>query len=306
MKIFRPVFWKDKNILSYILYPVSLIFILIIFLKKMWKQKKFKIKTICIGNIFIGGTGKTSLSIEIYKMINKKIKTTYIKKKYKNQVDEKQLLQKNGNVFFEKHREDALKLAQDKNFKVAILDDGLQQKNIKYDLKIVCFNSKEAIGNEFIIPSGPLREKFNEIKNYDLVFIIGNNPNKKLFNKIKKIKKKSSIFLANYVPTNLSQFNLKKKYLIFSGIGNPHEFENTLIKNKFKIEEKVTFPDHYEYKDKDLKNIRDLAKKKKLDIITTEKDFLRLKKRQKKNIKFLIVKLDISKKSKLKKILLKK
>lgn len=306
MKIFRPVFWKDKNILSYILYPVSLIFILIIFLKKSQKQKKFKIKTICIGNIFIGGTGKTSLSIEIYKIINKKIKTTFIKKRYENQVDEKQLLQNNGNVFFENYREDALKLAQDKNFKVAILDDGLQQKNIKYDLKIVCFNSKEAIGNEFIIPSGPLREKFNEIKNYDLVFIIGNNPNKKLFNKIKKIKKKSSIFLANYIPTNLSQFNLKKKYLIFSGIGNPHEFENTLIKNKFKIEEKVTFPDHYEYKDKDLKNIRDLAKKKKLDIITTEKDFLRLKKRQKKNIKFLIVKLDISKKSKLKKILLKK
>ena len=306
MKIFRPVFWKDKNILSYILYPVSLIFILIIFLKKSQKQKKFKIKTICIGNIFIGGTGKTSLSIEIYKIINKKIKTTFIKKRYENQVDEKQLLQNNGNVFFENHREDALKLAQDKNFKVAILDDGLQQKNIKYDLKIVCFNSKEAIGNEFIIPSGPLREKFNEIKNYDLVFIIGNNLNKKLFNKIKKIKNKSSIFLANYVPTNLSQFNLKKKYLIFSGIGNPHEFENTLIKNKFKIEEKVTFPDHYEYKDKDLKNIRDLAKKKKLDIITTEKDFLRLKKRQKKNIKFLMVKLDISKKSKLKKILLKK
>ena len=306
MKIFRPVFWKDKNILSYILYPVSLIFILIIFLKKSQKQKKFKIKTICIGNIFIGGTGKTSLSIEIFKIINKKIKTTFIKKKYKNQVDEKQLLQNNGNVFFENHREDALKLAQDKNFKVAILDDGLQQKNIKYDLKIVCFNSKEAIGNEFIIPSGPLREKFNEIKNYDLVFIIGNNPNKKLFDKIKKIKKKSSIFLANYVPTNLSQFNLKKKYLIFSGIGNPHEFENTLIKNKFMIEEKVTFPDHYEYQDKDLKNIKDLAQKKKLDIITTEKDFLRLKKRQKKNIKFLIVKLDISKKSKLKKILLKK
>ena len=306
MKIFRPVFWKSKNILSYILYPVSLIFILIIFLKKSQKQKKFKIKTICIGNIFIGGTGKTSLSIEIYKMINKKIKTTFIKKRYENQVDEKQLLQNNGNVFFENYREDALKLAQDKNFKVAILDDGLQQKNIKYDLKIVCFNSKEAIGNEFIIPSGPLREKFNEIKNYDLVFIIGNNPNKKLFNKIKKIKKKSSIFLANYVPTNLSQFNLKKKYLIFSGIGNPHEFENTLIKNKFKIEEKVTFPDHYEYQDKDLKNIKDLAQKKKLDIITTEKDFLRLKKRQKKNIKFLMIKLDIDKKNKLKKILLKK
>ena len=79
-----------------------------------------------------------------------------------------------------------------------------------------------------------------------------------------------------------------------------------MIKNKFKIEEKVTFPDHYEYQDKDLKNIKDLAQKKKLDIITTEKDFLRLKKRQKKNIKFLMVKLDINKKSKLEKILLEK
>ena len=175
MKILRPAFWKNKNIISLILYPISLIFLLVLSLKKNSKSKKFKIKTICVGNIFIGGTGKTSLSIAIFKIINKKFRTTFIKKKYTNQLDEKRLLAKNGNVIFKNERIKALSLAQ-KKYKVAILDDGLQQKNIKYDLKIVCFNSSEAVGNNFMLPAGPLREKFSEIKNYDLVFIIGDNP----------------------------------------------------------------------------------------------------------------------------------
>ena len=108
----------------------------------------------------------------------------------------------------------ALSIAQ-KKYKMAILDDGLQQKNIKYDLEIVCFNSTETIGNNFILPAGPLREKFSEIKNYDLVFIIGDNPDRKFINKIKTIKKNSNIFFANYSVSNLSKFNLKKNILFF-------------------------------------------------------------------------------------------
>ena len=304
MKILRPAFWKTKNIISFILYPISLILLLVLTLKKNQKQKKFQIKTICVGNIFIGGTGKTSLSIAILKIVNKKFKTTFIKKKYTNQLDEKRLLAKYGNVIFEDERIKALNIAQ-KNYKMAILDDGLQQKNIKYDLKIVCFNSTEAIGNNFILPAGPLREKFSEIKTYDLVFIIGDNPDRKFINKIKTIKKNSNIFFANYSVSNLSKFNLKKKYLIFSGIGNPHEFENTLLKNKFKIEKKIIFPDHYNYAEKDLKMIKDLARRKKLDIITTEKDFLRLDKQQKKDIKYLSIELKIKDIDKFKKRLLK-
>ena len=214
MKILRPAFWKTKNIISFILYPISLILLLVLSLKKKLKKKKFQIKTICVGNIFIGGTGKTSLSIAILKIVNKKFKTTFIKKKYTNQLDEKRLLAKYGNVIFEDERIKALNIAQ-KNYKMAILDDGLQQKNIKYDLKIVCFNSTEAIGNNFILPAGPLREKFSEIKNYDLVFIIGDNPDRKFINKIKTIKKNSNIFFANYSVSNLSKFNLKKNILFF-------------------------------------------------------------------------------------------
>ena len=67
----------------------------------------------------------------------------------------------------------SLKLAEKKKYEVALLDDGLQQKNIDYNLKIVCFNSSEFIGNGYLLPAGPLRENIAELKNYDCVFLNG-------------------------------------------------------------------------------------------------------------------------------------
>ena len=180
----------------------------------------------------------------------------------------------------------------------------MQQKNINYDLKIICFNSKEAIGNQNIIPAGPLRENINEIKNYDLVFLNGDKKNYKLSSKLKSINKNIKIFEGNYKPLNIKNFNLKKKYLMFCGIGNPHEFENTLIKQKFNISKKIIYPDHFKLSNFELKRIKDIAKKENLLLITTEKDFYRLNKIQRKNIKFLKIKLEIKNKEKFKKILL--
>ncbi len=90
---------------------------------------------------------------------------------------------------------------------------------------------------------------------------------------------------------------------MFCGIGNPQEFGNTLNKYKFKIKKKIIFPDHYNISDEQIKNIKKIAKKNKLNIITTEKDFLRLKKYNRKNIKFLKVDLNIKKLFEFKKLL---
>ena len=92
---------------------------------------------------------------------------------------------------------------------------------------------------------------------------------------------------------------------MFCGIGNPHEFENTLLKYKFTIKKKFIYPDHYQISDKDINEIKDFAKKEKLTIITTEKDYLRLHKNQQMGIKFLKIKLKIKNLIKLKKILFK-
>ena len=103
--------------------------------KKFSLKKNFKIKTICVGNIFIGGTGKTSLAIEINELLKKKFKTVFIKKNYDNQLDEINLLNNKGKIIVSNNRESALLSAIKKKYELAILDDGLQQKNINYDLK---------------------------------------------------------------------------------------------------------------------------------------------------------------------------
>ena len=306
MKLIKPKFWKTKNFISLILYPLSSIAFLINSIKKFSIRKTFEIKTICIGNIFIGGTGKTSLAIEINELLRKKFRTVFIKKDYKNQIDEINLLNNKGKIISSSNREDALLSAIKKKYQVAILDDGLQQKNINYDLRIACFNSEYGLGNEFMLPAGPLRENLSVIKNYDLIFLNGEKNNKKILNKFKSINKDLKIFEGKYKPLNLKKFNLKKKYLMFCGIGNPHEFEQTLIKYKFNISKKIIFPDHHKFSNIDLKKLNYNANRDNLTLITTEKDFFRLNKTQSKNIKFLKIKLEIKNREKLKKILISK
>ena len=306
MKLIKPHFWETKNYISFALYPLSVITYLINITKKLSIKKNFEIKTICIGNIFLGGTGKTSLAIEVNELLKKKFKTVFIKKDYENQSDEINLLNNKGNIISSDHRESALLSAVKKKYQVAILDDGLQQKNINYDLKIVCFNSENALGNEYMLPAGPLRENINEINNYDCIFINGEKKNTKLLSKLKSINKNIKIFEGKYRPSNLKNFNLKKKYLMFCGIGNPHEFEQTLIKYKFNICKKIIYPDHHKLTKIELKKLKDKAKNENLILITTEKDFFRLNKIERKNIKFLKINLEIKDKKNFEKILISK
>jgi len=266
---------------------------LINLIKKFSVKKKFSIKTICIGNICVGGTGKTPLSIKIDKILKKKYKTVFVKKKYSDQSDEQSLLRSNGNLICTNYRDNGLKIAQKLKYDVAIMDDGLQEKSIKYDLTIACFNTSEGIGNGLLLPAGPLRENISAIKNYDAIFLNGEKKNKKLFLLLKKINNNLKIFEGKYVPLNIKNFNRNKKFIIFSGLGNPEEYERTLKKYKFKIKEKFVFPDHHKFSNSEIKKIKKIAKNNKLEIITTEKDYFRLNNKNKKNIKFLKVNLQI-------------
>ncbi len=293
MKINRPLFWNQKNLISFFLYPLSLITFLINIIKKISTKKNFKIKSICVGNLYVGGTGKTPLSIKINNILKKKYKTVFIKKKYFDQLDEQSILKSHGNLICSKYRNTALKIATIKKYDVAILDDGLQEKSLNYNISIACFNSSDGIGNGLLIPAGPLRENVSELKNYDAIFLNGEKKNKKLSKYFKKLNKNIKIFEARYIPTNLNSFNLKKNFLFFCGLGNPSEFERTLKKYKFKIKEKFIYPDHYNFSNFDILNLKKLAKNKKLNIITTEKDYLRLNKKNRKNVKYLRVDLNI-------------
>ena len=303
MKINKPLFWDNINIISLLLLPLTLITLIVSLLGNLKIKEKLKIRTICVGNLYIGGTGKTPLAIKINEILKDNFKTVFIKKKYSDQIDEQKLLSSYGSLICSKYRIIALKQAINKKFNLAILDDGLQDKNLKYDISIVCFNSSSLAGNKFLIPAGPLRERFLKIKDYNVIFLNGDNINTKFENDLLKINPKLLIFRAKYIPKNLNSLSRKKRFLMFCGIGNPFEFELTLKKYNFKIKEILHFPDHYKYKDTDIKEIKKIANKKNLKIITTEKDYNRLSTRNKKNIEFLKIDLKIEKENKFRKYL---
>ena len=299
MKIKKPKFWdyNKPNIISYILWPLSLFLQFLSNLKLLIvSKKKFKeIKTICVGNIYVGGTGKTSLSLMIYDILLKnKIKTCFIKKYYSDQKDEQKILENKGKLFNFSKRELSLEKAIKENYDVAIFDDGLQDKSIEYDLSFVCFNNLNFIGNGLTMPSGPLRESFKNIKKYKYIFLNGNMENiKNIREKILETNSNAKIFEAKYVPMNIKEFDLNEKYLVFSGIGNHKTFLSMLKNNKMIINKDIEFPDHYNYSEKDLKNILRISKDNNLKILTTEKDFFRI--RMKLNeIKYIKSRLEIS------------
>ena len=281
MNLKKPKFWdyNKPNIYSYLLIPIAKFLQLISNLKKKSNPKKFKIKTICIGNIYLGGTGKTSLAIKINKILNKKnIKSCFIKKKYSNQNDEQKLLNNYGKLFVALDRADAIKQAEKENYDVAILDDGLQDKSIVYDLSFVCFNNLNWIGNGMTIPAGPLREDINNLQYYNNVFLNGNLENlEKLKKEIYKINPNLNIYLGKYEPLNINEFEIGKSYFLFSGIGNHQTLVSMLKNNGLKIIKDIEFPDHYEYTETDINNILIEAKNLECQIITTEKDYFRLR-----------------------------
>jgi len=304
MKLKKPKFWdyQRPNLLSYFLLPLTLPIIINNFFLSLKKYtKKIKPKKICIGNIYIGGTAKTPLTMKIYQILNKlNIKTGTIRKFYKSHYDEQEMLSEKTKLYCEKSRIQALSKAIQDNIDVALFDDGLQDRSINYDLKIVCFNSIKGIGNGFLIPAGPLREKINSISKYDAAFINGKEEdNIKLKSLLKKYNTNIQIFESNYKAINIKEHDIDAKYIVFSGIGNPGSFKQTLINNNIKIEKEIIYPDHHQYTQKDIDYIRLQARKLNSKILTTEKDYIKIKSSKNNDIKYLKVELDIKNEDKL-------
>ena len=299
----KPKFWdlKKPNFYSYMLLPITLLISFINYFKNFQNSKKTKIKTICVGNFYVGGTGKTSLSIKIHEILQKKkIKSCFVKKYYKNQTDEQNLLKECGKLFLSNTRINALKNAEKEKYEIAILDDGLQDKSIHYDVSFVCFNNINWVGNGMTIPSGPLREKITKLKYYKNVCLNGNLENLDFIkNEILKINKNINIHIGKYDLVNLNEYNKNENYIVFSGIGNHKTFVSMIKNYGLKVLKELEYPDHYPYKKKDIEEILDIANNLNCKILTTEKDYFRINKSYWKKIKFVKSKLLVTNEEKL-------
>ena len=297
MKLFKPKFWKsNKNFFTLLLIPLSLITWIYIILKKTFIQKvKFNIPVICVGNIFIGGTGKTPLSIHIAKKLSENGKNpAIVRKYYRSHIDEhKMILSYYNKLILNLNRSKGIYEAIEKGYDAVILDDGFQDYKIKKNLSIICFNSNQLIGNGYLFPSGPLRESLGSLRNANILIINGDR-SLDFEQKILKIQKDLKIYYSNYKPLNIQEFK-NKKLLVISGIGNPENFFKILKDNQMKIQKKMVYPDHYEFTKNEMLKIIEYAKKNDFQIVMTEKDYYKIKDFSLENIKYLKVKLEIEK-----------
>ena len=213
MNLKKPKFWDYQkiSIWAILLFPITILYRFIFLTNKFLKTtKQFPIPVICIGNIYLGGTGKTPLAMEIFKIIKFLNKNpAFVRKPYRYVNDEIEMLKKFGKIFTLKDRASSISSLINSKFDVAILDDGFQDFSISPNLSILCFNSKQLIGNGFVIPSGPLRESFSSIKRADCIFINGEK-NLEFERKIKNLNSNSKIFYSKYKIKNSKKFINKK------------------------------------------------------------------------------------------------
>jgi tetraacyldisaccharide 4'-kinase len=301
MKLNKPKYWDSKNsFFSIFLFPISLIFLAFISIKKkITKSINFNIPIICIGNIYIGGTGKTPTSIylarELFKLGKK---PAILRKYYKSHIDEHRLIKtKIKNLILCQNRSAGIRKAENSGFDLVILDDGLQDYKIKKNLSIVCFNQNQLIGNGLVIPSGPLRESLDALKDANIILINGKKDND-FEEKLLKINKNLEFFYSFFKPKNIDKFK-NKKLLAIAGIGNPENFFKLLNRYDLNVEKKLIFPDHYEFTKPEIKNIIEDAKNKNFQIVMTEKDYFKIKDFNEPEIKYLEISLEIKQKEKL-------
>ena len=286
----QPKFWREKNSkISIFLLPISMIYYFFFsIVTKLKKEKKIPLPTICVGNIVIGGTGKTPLTIALRKILSKKFNNIFVltrgyggslshakivdnKDDASSVGDEAMIHAEEGFTCVSKNRIDGAHLCLQENADLLILDDGLQSKHIKKDLSFILIDSIYQLGNERIFPSGPLRESLQSgIQKADAIFLIGN---KKIIFDINCLRNKP-IFYAKKI-VKIPKIKSKNVYA-FCGIGFPENFFDALNTKGLNIVKKKKFGDHHTYKDREIEEIIDFSKNRKLEILTTKKDIIKI------------------------------
>jgi tetraacyldisaccharide 4'-kinase len=308
-----PKFWTEKNIISYALLPLSWLYFCGFFLVQFFtKTQKISKKVICVGNLIAGGSGKTPSAIAIGKIFNEAgidfaflsrgymgdgSKFLLLRKEDKNKAevvgDEPMLLVETAPTFVATNRLfGAKQIDVMKQFKVVILDDGMQNNSLHRDFIIMVVDGKIGFGNDFLIPAGPMRETLHQgLKKADLIILIGDAKpelEKKLIGK--KIAK------AKIFPTNLEKFK-DKKLLAFCGLAYPQKFFSFLSSKGLEVVTSKDFADHHSYQEAELKNLISIAQEKNLTLITTKKDWIKFPKVFQDKISYLDIELEFENKA---------
>ncbi|PPR64298.1 MAG: Tetraacyldisaccharide 4'-kinase [Alphaproteobacteria bacterium MarineAlpha3_Bin7] len=294
----QPNFWyfDEPNLLAKLLYPVSIIFFLLGRISQLFvKPWKAPIPVICIGNLVVGGSGKTPTAIALAAVLKSKgWKPHFLTRGYGGTTtepllvnienhssdivgDEALLLAEISPTWVSSNRTKSAKLAIENGANILILDDGFQNASIQKDLSILVIDGEVGFGNKYLLPAGPLRENIAKgLKRSNAALILGNDT-KMITDHILKHKGKEFPMLGGSIePAGIKPQFFEKKFVAFSGIGRPKKFFDTLDKIGLDIIRTFSFDDHHPYSRDELINLSTYAERHGAELITTSKDRRRI------------------------------
>lgn len=268
-------FWYKKGILSYLLLPFALLFSGLVALRRwlyrigIFTQFRPPVPVIVVGNICIGGTGKTPLVMAIVNFLKAKgYHVGVVSRGYKSHADsypyhvtlqssahqagDEPLLicQKTGApVIIDADRVRAVqKLLANYPCDVIVTDDGLQHYALSRDVEILVVDGSLRFGNGFLLPAGPLRESVHRLQQVDFVVANGNAQANELFMELVP----GEVYRQNMPEERhaLITFRGQKVHAV-AGIGNPQRFFQLLRAHGIDIIEHA-FADHHSYTHEDL------------------------------------------------------
>ena len=312
MNFLSPKFWYTGNsIRSILLYPLSKIYhFLFILIRAIKNEKKISIPVICVGNIVLGGSGKTPIVMYLRGILFHKFKKIFVLMRAFNSSqkkgcilraihtvedvgDEPLLHFKQGPVCVSKNRIEGADLCIQNNADLIILDDGFQSKHLYKDLNFLVIDGNQKFGNKKIFPAGPLRESINSaFKRTNAIILIDFE------------NKNDDFFKNNKIPYFYAYKKLKldklrsNKIIAFCGLGYPDNFFKHLRELNLILHKKFIFGDHHIYKKKEIEEMISMSKKLKIDLVTTEKDIIKIPKKYHKDIKVAKVSIKMESESK--------
>ena len=294
MPIKTPHFWTELSWQSVILFPISYIWRFGHYAQqKILNTKETEIPVICVGNLTVGGSGKTPVVITLCRFLSGIGKSTSILTrgfggKEKGPIfvstnlhqsldvgDEPLMMAHSLDVCVSRNRPlGANHILDKKKYDCIVMDDGLQNPTLKKDLNIAVFDGKYGIGNGFLLPAGPMRQKLEVgIQNIDLVIFNGKDET----GLGQKIPPHIPIFTGELHPDEEIVEKMKNRRVFgFAGIGNPSRFFKTLNNIGTDLVGEAHFADHHPYTDADLTQLYEEAIQSGAELVTTQKDWMRM------------------------------
>lgn len=302
MTLNPPSWWQNEtgHILPKYLSPLGGLYGAIVKARfRYTKPYDCRLPVLCVGNFTLGGTGKTPISLKLAELLARQgWQPTFLSRGYKGKFagpllvdpeihdaddvgDEPLLLAKQAPTIISKNRVDGAWLIEQRRNNFVIMDDGFQNPTVRKNISLIALDSTNGLGNHRVFPAGPLRAPLEfQLAMADAIVITGGKAEALRHELTQKYKFRKPIFSGHLQPEDDISWVREKPILAYAGIARPEKLFNSLTNAGGKVIRRLPFPDHHTFTAKDADHITRLALADGLQLITTEKDLVRIPEKQ--------------------------